>query len=189
MAKKNAKRKVKIEQQPLWLLKYLAFGEIPEPKEEGCLDCFKLRGKRRNVKRMWKKYRNFILSDCLQYRPGTRPFAWWLFDAPRWNRQFGAWFDGYLPEPQYECLSVVPRFSFGVPVDWLEESFIRFFSEDFKGIPIDKDNPPMFESQAAYLQRYGLLKKSEEKRLSDSDFEPESCLKYIKTYKNESTKA
>jgi len=178
MPRKNAKRKVKIEQKPSWLLRYLAFGEIPGPKDEGALDCYLLRGKQRNVKRMWKKYRDFILADCLQNRPGTRPFAWWIFDAPRWTRKFNAWFDGTLPEPRERISgqgvivwekfpSIVPRLNFGVPMDWYE---------------INKDDPPMFESQASYLKRHGLFKKNEEKRLTDSDFEPESCLKYIKRY-------
>ena len=66
--------------------------------------------------------------------------------------------------------SIVPRFNFGVPMDWHE---------------VNKDNPPMFESQAAYLQRHDLLSKYEQKRLTDGDFEPESCLKYAKTYEKQ----
>jgi hypothetical protein len=179
MARKNAKRKVKIEQSPVWLLRFLAFGEIPEPKQEGVLECFMLRGDRRNEKRMWKKYRDFILTDWIQNRPGSRPWAWWRFDAPRWQKSFnGAFFEGVLPEPrkqvsgdgviEYEKYpAIVPRFKFGVPCDWYE---------------VDNDDPPMFEAESTYLQRHGLMSKSEEKRLSDKDFEPGSCLEYIKTY-------
>jgi hypothetical protein len=210
MARKNAKRKVKIEQKPLWLLKYLALGKIPEPKQEGVLECFMLRGNRRNEKKMWEKYKNFILADWLQNRPGTRPWAWWRFDAPRWQKSFnGAYFEGTLPEPrqrvggvggpQFEHLGVKPRFSFGVPVDWLDQFMADYYNGrardkhgemipckykegDFSGVALDLDNPPLYESEASYLKRHGLLTKSEEKRLSDKDFEPGSCLKYIKNY-------
>lgn len=41
----------------------------------------------------------------------------------------------------------------------------------FRGLAIDPDNPPVFESQAAYLNRHELLNASERKR---SDFAPET---------------
>jgi hypothetical protein len=49
-------------------------------------------------------------------------------------------------------------------------------------VGIDFDDPPLFEAQASYLKRHGLLSKAEEKRLKPADFEPETCLKYMKTY-------
>jgi len=186
MPRKNAKRKVKIEQKPLWLLRFLALGEIPEPEKEGALECFMLRGNKRNEKRIWKKYRDFILADWIQNKPGTRPFIWWKFDAPRWKKKFnGAFFEGTLLEPRKKMSrkgvivwkkfpSIIPRFVFGVPYDWYQ---------------IDKTYYPMFESQASYLKRHGLLIKSEERRLTDKDFKPESCKKYIERYEGESIKS
>jgi hypothetical protein len=47
-----------------------------------------------------------------------------------------------------------PTCSYGIPDVW-------------RGI--DKDDPPIFESQAAYLKRHGLFLAGEERR---ADFEP-----------------
>jgi hypothetical protein len=40
--------------------------------------------------------------------------------------------------------------------------------------PFDHSNPPMFESEARYLQRLKLLLPGEVRRLRTADFEPES---------------
>src|SRR5260370_4949272 len=42
------------------------------------------------------------------------------------------------------------------------------------GQPIDPANPPLFESQATFLDRHGLLLPGERKRLTDADFAPET---------------
>jgi hypothetical protein len=77
----------------------------------------------------------------------------------------GWWIDGKLPEPRkrtggtgtaaYEVTSVGPSFDYGIPDCW---------------VGINQDDPPVFESQAAYLKRNGLLFAGEERR---ADFEPE----------------
>ena len=45
--------------------------------------------------------------------------------------------------------------------------------EPRREVPVDPDDPPSFESQAAYLKRLGLLLPREEKRLTPDDFTPE----------------
>jgi len=40
-------------------------------------------------------------------------------------------------------------------------------------VPVDPNDPPTFESQAAYLKRLGLLLPGEEKRLAPKAFAPE----------------
>jgi hypothetical protein len=44
---------------------------------------------------------------------------------------------------------------------------------NFSGVAIDPNDPPTFESQAAYLKRHGLLLAGEERRLKKADWEPE----------------
>ena len=214
MPRKRAKIKQRIEPVEPWLLKYLATGVRPERDENGCLECFMLEGSEEEVKKAWQKHRALILKDWIKRKPGTRPYMWWRFDAPRWQKSFnGAWFDGKLPEPrqriggigtpQYECLAVVPSFKFGIPYSWVskfQEDYhngrfkcndswfqARYDRDgrkegDFEGVALDLDDPPTFESQASYIKRHNLLTKPEEKRLKPADFQPESCLKYIKTY-------
>jgi hypothetical protein len=50
----------------------------------------------------------------------------------------------------------------------------RFANDTFKGVAIDPDNSPTFESQAAYLKRHGLFLVGEERRLKKADWEVES---------------
>jgi hypothetical protein len=46
-------------------------------------------------------------------------------------------------------------------------------SGTFEGVAIDPGDPPVFESQASYLERHGLFLPGERKRLKKEDFEPE----------------
>jgi hypothetical protein len=45
--------------------------------------------------------------------------------------------------------------------------------EDFAGVAIDENDSPRYESQAAYLERHGLLTPAERRRLTEKDFAPE----------------
>jgi hypothetical protein len=45
---------------------------------------------------------------------------------------------------------------------------------DFNGVAIDPNDPPVYESQARYLERHGLLLPGERQRLRKADFEPEA---------------
>ena len=40
-------------------------------------------------------------------------------------------------------------------------------------VEVDEEDPPLFEAQASYLERLGLLLPGERRRLAKSDFEPE----------------
>jgi hypothetical protein len=43
---------------------------------------------------------------------------------------------------------------------------------EFKEIAINPQNPPTYESQASFLDRYGLLLPGERRRIRDADFRP-----------------
>jgi hypothetical protein len=47
------------------------------------------------------------------------------------------------------------------------------YPNNFKGVAIDANDPPTFESQAVYLKRYGLLLAGEDRRLKTADRAPE----------------
>jgi hypothetical protein len=59
-------------------------------------------------------------------------------------------------------MAYMPSWPTGVPEEW---------SADF-----DELDPPIYESQASYLKRHGLLEKGELKRLNPEDFEPETAV-------------
>ncbi|MFH0812215.1 MAG: hypothetical protein V2A69_05190 [Pseudomonadota bacterium] len=147
----------------------------------------------------WEEVREEVMAAWIKKYPGTRCWAWWEIDAPRWERKFDAWFDGTKPEPRqriggtgtpsYEVLAYVPYFDKGIPESWVsksEEDYYNgrsvdihgnktnqkwppgsgYFKEgDFKGKAIDPNDPPVFESEAAFLERHGLLTASEKKWL------------------------
>jgi len=137
------------------------------------------------IEQLWRDHGAEITAQWAAEYPGTRPSLWWRYDAPRWNppaRHVGWCYVPNLPEPrqrlggigtpEYEVLAVSPRWPYGIPLGWVTAFQAKYYGPDFKGVPIDPNDPPTYESQAAYLKRYGLLLPGE--TLSDDDFEPET---------------
>lgn len=154
------------------------------------------------LKAVWQAVENEIVTDFIKQNPCCRPWAWWEFSSPRWKRKFDAYFDGKLPEPRkrlggvgdanFEFLNYVPRFKFGLPTGFVSKFDVQYYNGvrkdihgeiistrwkpgDFSGKAIDPDDPPLYESEAAYLQRHGLLTKIEKIHLEKNPalLEPE----------------
>ena len=123
---------------------------------------------------VWSTIRDRLMADWVACRPGTRPWAWWEFDAPRWTRgdlpttledlpdQVLSQFaeprrQVSEPRPLHETSDSWPEFSHGCALE-----FDR---------PIDLADPPRFEAQATYLSRHGLLSSEEQSRLPGDAFE------------------
>jgi len=120
-------------------------------------------GDDRSPKALWAEHKAEFLPEFIRKNPGRRPVAWWLYDSPRWDRKFGAWFDGTLMEPRKQLSGagaapwdagqcVVPWHAYGLPCVW--ESY-------------DPADPPRFESEVVYLERHGLLTNAEKKILEN----------------------
>jgi hypothetical protein len=131
---------------------------------------------------LWMQYSEVVLARWRDAHPGSRPSLWWRFNAPRMPHGVypGCFWDGVLPVPRVrvggvgsalqEVSAHVPRTYLGVPIDWPEP-------EDDPQAPIiaiDRENPPLFESQASYLERFDLLGTAERRRLVRNAFDPES---------------
>jgi hypothetical protein len=152
---------------------------------------------------LWEAHSERIVAEHVTNYPGTRPARWWQHEAPRLPLGTfpGYYYDGKLPEPRQrlggigtpasDVLAYAPSFSHGLPAVWITPWQVRFYkglavdvhgnpigdrmpNNDFKGVAIDSDDPPTFESQAAYLKRHDLFLTGEERRLKKSDFEPEA---------------
>jgi len=120
--------------------------------------------------RDWRAIRSDILADWIREHPGTRPAAWWRYDAPEPRLRVGGIGD------------VVPAYDFP---DNLHFGIFRksaFVCERLLSavapfgahlVPFDESDPPRYESQASYLKRRKLFLPGEEKRLTDADFEDE----------------
>ncbi len=107
------------------------------------------------VRGIWQRARPALLVRFVAQRPGTRPFAWWAFDAPEPRRKLGG-----SGQTWSELGCYKPEFVFGI--------------EELDPRTINRRDLPRYESQPAYLKRLGLLVPGEERRLARSAFNPET---------------
>jgi hypothetical protein len=140
---------------------------------------------------LWEQNRDDFLPAFIGKNPGRRPTPWWQWDSPRHDTGTGAWFEplpiprqriGGIGTPKHEVLSYVPQFDRGIPTGWVskfDENYYngrmvdihgkiiptKYKEGDFQGVAIDSEDPPTFESEAAYLDRYGLLSETEKRWL------------------------
>ncbi len=139
---------------------------------------------------LWNKHKDEFLPKFIQGNPGHRPLPWWQWDAPRWKDPFeGTYFHDTLPEPRlriggvgtprYEVFAYAPSFFKGIPDSWVSEDEVLYGNGrmkdihgkkigdhnegDFKGVAIDPDDLPLYESETNYLLRHNLLSPQEKK--------------------------
>lgn len=155
-------RKTKTAKRPLasWEIAYLT--DETDLIEPGSSEAFDYHFSDWNPKKLWRAYRDEFLPKWISKNPCTRPSPWWQHDAPKWTDDPwpGCYYHGTfaIPRqklggtgtPQYEVLSIVPSFSKGIPT----------LIDD-----IDPEDPPRYESEAAYLQRLNLLTPAEIRHL------------------------
>jgi hypothetical protein len=115
---------------------------------------------------LWKKVREAVLRRWIRRKPGTRPSAWWRFDSPR--ARLGSWphESPAMREllrgagcPSWQSVrgsSDIPSLRCGMPQSW--EGY-------------DRSQPPIFESEATFLRRHGLLRAGEVAKLTAADFD------------------
>lgn len=143
----------------------------------GCNDC----------KPAWESVKEQILNDWIAEYPGTRPSFWWHYDAPEMRQRLGG-----IGDACHDVLAYGESYDLGIPNLWLDQDTVdlyngrrkdihsqpitadgKWFEGNFKGVAVDPNDPPKFESQAAYLKRLNLFAPGEERRLKPADFEPE----------------
>lgn len=117
----------------------------------------------------WNRLGEAITAEWAQEHPGTRPSCWWDYSSPRWEAQpnicaarvkvSGSGTPTHVAHPEYRM--EWNHFAYGVPKRW------EAGDDPVTAIP------PLFEAQATYLERHGLLLPGERKRLSLHDFQPE----------------
>jgi hypothetical protein len=124
-----------------------------------------------NIREGWLTVRDGLLEEWIASHPGTRPWAWWQYDAPELERVrlTGTGDD-------YSVLGGAQSYSFGVPDYWLDRDLVEYYRRTgrFPHDGIDPDDPPTFESQATYLERHALFVPGERRRLTAAHFEPEA---------------
>jgi hypothetical protein len=140
-------------------------------------------------KQIFDQVRDVILGEWIRRRPGTRPNWWWETDAPEKSRRRL----GGIGDAAHEFLNYVERYDHGIPRMFLDQRTVDLYNGRlrdihgnpvmgeytegyFKGRAIDPTDPPVFESEAAFLKRHGLLTARELSTLRKADFEPEIVL-------------
>lgn len=169
MAFKKRREKREIHSQAV--RQYLLDGLWPtEEQEDASWEIFALTGSKETVLSAWKDLREDLLPDWIRDHPGTRPWGWWKHDAPKAKAPgVPAWHLDEMVEPRQQvggkgaptCKkypAILQYYTFGIPDGW--EGF-------------NKADPPIFESEASYLKRFGLFLPGEEKRISADAYEPE----------------
>jgi hypothetical protein len=118
---------------------------------------------------LWQQFGADVLAWWIKENPGTRPWCWWKFAAPEPRRRVG----GVGVTDREACGQGVYIADYGLPDSegWMMEK--RFLPQSESGLPVfDPDDPPQFESQAAYLKRLALFEPGEEKRPKPDAFTP-----------------
>lgn len=110
-------------------------------------------------RRHWQRFREAVIAEWVAAHPGARPWAEWKYSLPELSRRrLGGSGTPMLP-PEGEWQVNGGLAAFGAPLYWHD---------------VDPADPPVYESQAAYLQRRGLLTAEEQKRLSTEAYKPVS---------------
>ena len=114
-----------------------------------------------------------FLAEFIAEHPGQRPAWWWHFNVADNGEPLLRQRIGGVGESSGEWVS------YGVPRDWIT---LADKTEDrtwpgkplASGMAVDPNNPPLFESEATFLDRHDMLVKGERARLKPEDFEPEA---------------
>jgi len=124
--------------------------------------------------RDWRAVKDELLDDFIAEHPGRRPFFWWVVDAPEPRRRTGGKGD-LVPAYSHPTNLKFGIFRKGCFVDAeLLRAWNKIGCATTRPPQVyDADDPPRYESQAAFLDRHGLLTVAERKALPPDAFEPE----------------
>lgn len=189
MPRKPIKKKLKKQALSPAIKYYFESGDDVTPENEGhpeVLNMIFFEDERAE----WEKYKVEILEQWILINPCSRPWGWWKWEAPK-EAIPGCDFEavaqrkrvGGMGTPSHEVLNVWGGFAFGIPESWVDQWQVDYYNGrakdiygnsigtnyaegHFKGLAIDPDNPPIFESEAAYLERHNLLTEAEKKYLA-----------------------
>lgn len=147
--------------------------------DEGAADVFLMEASEDQEKAVWNGVKEEILISWMRENPCLRPSAWWAWDAPEPRQRLGGTGTSWL-ELGYDQYGL----DRGIPTKWVSNRDIEVYNGrfrdihgniipssfkegDLKGIVIDPANPPIYESEASYLARLGLLSAAEKAYLRE----------------------
>jgi hypothetical protein len=110
------------------------------------------------AKPVWHDHGDQILADWILEHPGTRPWAWWTFDAA---------------EPRHVVTGSELLLPKDAPTDWEWCWRQRFGVQAFQHFRPREAPSPLVESEPGYLRRLALLTAEERAGLEEEAFQPE----------------
>jgi hypothetical protein len=119
---------------------------------------------------LWLEVEHDAMERWIEAHPGSRPLPWWWWRAPERMRHLA---DGSMPRRD----GVLPLSPYGAPgrswrgtVRGLPCPELPDYQGTWRGLPLDQ--PGEYESEAAYLDRHGLLSATERRRLLPDALQP-----------------
>lgn len=186
-----------------WIVHLLLYGELlKESESDNKAFVFQFSYDRKIQQKIWNDIKAGVLKQFIKKNPCKRPLSWWKFDAPKekvegWDHER---FDspqrqrlGGIGTPSCEVTNSWSGFPYGIPSAFIDQWSVDYYNGrakdihgksigtnykegDFSGVAIDPNDPPLYESQAAYLERLGLLTPTEKAYLKKHQelMEPEA---------------
>jgi hypothetical protein len=118
------------------------------------------------IRALWDAEKDDIIAEWAQAHPGTRPSCWWRFETHEPRKRLGG-----RGTPCHSRLSHVAEYQFGIPASFVSDWWINVRHVDVERF--GRDDPPTFESQAAYLKRHHLFQRGERPQLPANAMKPE----------------
>ena len=123
----------------------------------------------KTLREVWSEFGSAVEAKYASTRPGSRPALWWLLSSPEPRKRLGG---------RAKCAEDdEPTLEYGAPKFWVGEDDSVFWlrpHETGDGPPVIHSDGflPVFESQAQFLRRHGLLFPGELRRIPRTAFEP-----------------
>jgi hypothetical protein len=115
---------------------------------------------------LWSELGAEILAEHVQRQPGTRPWAWWIYNAPETRRPIGR----ECLDPTHDDDCDRSHDQDGRLPAFQDPKLPEHFKKNYFGKPNCSDGF-RYESERDFLERLGLLTDAEKARLKAEDFE------------------
>jgi len=159
MPRRKWRARARREELSAALVLYLTTATLPPPDSEDLRMFLYTTPNSTSRAALWLERGVEITSTWIRDNPGSRPWCWWMYDASEPRRCLvGA--ELLYPVHNPGDWDFVWRGHWGVP------AFLQCRPLGYVGFPA-------VESQAAYLDRLGLLAAEERAALGDDAFDPE----------------
>lgn len=176
MPRKREILKKRVVVLPEWCIRYFETGDTGHGADFFAYAA----SKGEKLTALWAIYREKLLPGWIERTPCTRPWYWWCSDAPR---ELVPWCQGweyYAMQPHRKRLGGTSE-----PSHCAHTEKGMLTADDMNWLSFDPADPPTFESQAAYLDRHGLLSAEEKRHLKKHPelLEPEAVVFEVRTKK------